>query len=250
MTGVGTALADHAPSLCRVRYPSDTGVEWRCRRLGPGETLERLFGDRWTDVARFNRVDRRHAGPGTDLKVPVRLGAIRGFTPMPASWAAAEAEPRMILVDLSEQFLGAYERGRLVFSAPVTVGERGASTPTGEFRITAAERRHASSLYTIEGTDIPYPMTWALRFLVTRGGTSYWLHGRDMPGFPASHGCVGLYDEWMQREYYGYPRRPVLDDARLLYEWVLGPAAGMNAGLRTVKDGPRVRIVGAAPAVD
>jgi lipoprotein-anchoring transpeptidase ErfK/SrfK len=236
------AAARAAPSLCAVRYPSDQRIAWVCRRLGRGETLERLFGDRWVEIARFNRVDRNHALPGVSLKVPIE--DVRDFTPMPSDYPEASAEAKFVLVDLSEQFLGAYEWGRLVFSSPLAVGEQSHPTPAGEFTITAAHRHHPSSLYTITGTDIPYPMTWALRFLI-RSGASFWLHGRDMPGYPASHGCIGLYDEHMQKEYYGEPADPVLDDARRLYEWAAGADAD-EAQPRPVA-GPRLRIVGAAP---
>lgn len=241
-------LAAAAPDLCAIRYPSDAGIAWECRRLRGGETLERLFGEQWIDVARFNRIDRRHATAGAALKAPARLADIAGFTPMPAEYPKAAAEPKFILVDLSEQFLGAYEHGRLVFSAPVASGETGNETPAGAFRITAAHRRHRSSRYTIENTDIPYPMRWALRFHVSATGIAYWTHGRDLPGYPASHGCIGLYDEPMQREYYGEPLRPVLEDARVLYEWVVG---GIPDDDRVVElgQGPKMLVVGRAPAV-
>jgi len=29
-----------------------------------------------------------------------------------------------------------------------------------------------------------------LRFHVNREGISYWIHGRDIPCYPASHGCA------------------------------------------------------------
>jgi hypothetical protein len=240
MGGVGRV------SPCRLRYPSDSRLDWTCQRLRAGESLELVFGDRWIDVARFNRIDRRHAAPGTEIKVPANLDDIRDFTPLPREYADARTEARFVLVDRSEQFLGAYEAGRLVFSAPVTVGEEDHETPAGDFRITAAHRSHVSSLYTIEGTSTPYPMTWALRFHTSPDGVTFWLHGRDMPGCPASHGCIGLYDEWMQQAYYGVPRVPVLDDARTLYEWVLGARAG-DGGIVTLRDGPRLRIIGRAP---
>ena len=91
----------------------------------------------------------------------------------------------------------------------------------GAFRLTAAHLQHQSDLYTIEGTDRPYPMNYALRFHVNREGVSYWIHGRDMPGYPASHGCIGLYDEPMQKEQYGIPKEPELSDAQRLFVWVL-----------------------------
>jgi nuclear transport factor 2 (NTF2) superfamily protein len=50
----------------------------------------------------------------------------------------------------------------------------------------------------------------------------------------------------MQKEYYGVPQNPELDDAKRLYEWVLGdrPDDGKTLSLQ---DGPKVLIRGAAP---
>jgi hypothetical protein len=248
LAGPGSRVeAENPPPLCSIQHPSDAGIEWTCHRLRRGETLEQMFGDRWIDVARYNRMDRRHAVAGVELKVPSRLDDIRHFTPMPSDYAEADGDAKLILIDLSEQYLGAYEYGRRVFSAPVAIGQAAHPTPTGDFRITAADPRRRSSLYTIEDTDIPYPMNWALRFHVSRAGIAYWIHGRDLPGFPVSHGCIGLYDERMQSEYYRDPRTPVLRDAQVLYEWALGPLAAADR-FQNLGEGPRVRIVGTAPA--
>ncbi len=54
---------------------------------------------------------------------------------------------------------------------------------------------------------------------------SYWIHARDLPGRPASHGCVGVFDEAMQHRVYGVPDKPVLDDAKKLYAWTIGEVA-------------------------
>jgi hypothetical protein len=165
---------------------------------------------------------------------------------MPPQDSSAEHEAKFILVDLSEQFLGAYEYGRLVFSAPITSGEEENETPDGEFRVTAIDRSHKSSLYEIEDKEIAYPMNYALRFHITRDGISYWIHGRDLPGHPGSHDCIGLYDEAMQKDYYGYPTEPVLQDAKKLYQWIAGPQAD-DSKLRLLEAGPRVLIIGRAP---
>ena len=50
--------------------------------------------------------------------------------------------------------------------------------------------------------------------------TSLWLHSRDMPGYAASHGCVGLYDEEMEQKFFHYPSDPQLMDSKRLYLWV------------------------------
>ena len=242
----GSAGAAAAPSLCKINHPSDTQIEWECRRLRSGETLENLFGNRWRDVVRFNRVDRRHVYPGIYLKIPKRLEDIRDFTPMPERYQPAETEAKFILVNLSEQFLGAYEYGQLVFSSPIATGEKENETPHGEFRIIAYHSKHKSSLYFIEGTTKPYPMNYGLMFYMSNKGVSFWIHGRDLPGYPASHGCIGLYNELMQKKYYGYPGNPMLEDAMSLFEWVISPLSD-DGKFHTMKDGPRMLIIGHAP---
>jgi hypothetical protein len=230
-------------NLCSIVHPGDAAIPWDCYRMKKGETAEDLFGDRWQDVLRFNRIDRRHLTAGVSIKVPSNLDDIADYSPLPDTYPKAASEEKFILVDLFEQFLGAYEHGEMVFSFPIASGNREHHTPTGDFRVEAFSRRHKSSLYQIEKTNIPYPMHYALRFFVNRHGVDFWLHGRDLPGFPASHGCVGLYDEEMQRKYYNYSRQPELQDSRTLYEWAIGPKEDSGRFTR-LKNGPRVRIIG------
>jgi hypothetical protein len=231
---------------CGIRYPSDATIEWKCQTLRVGESLEKLFGERWGYIARFNRIDRRHVHAGVSIKVPMQLEDLESFLPLPLLYLAGGQEKQSILVDLSEQFVGAYEYGTLRFAVPIVSGDAQNPTPVGEFRLTAAHRTHRSCLYTIEGTERPYPMNHALRFHVNREGESYWIHGRDLPGYPASHGCIGLYDEPMQKEQYGIPKDPELNDAKRLFEWVLG---GETEDDRVIPlpQGPRIRIIGRAP---
>ena len=231
---------------CEIHYPSNATLEWDCRIIPSGESLETIFGEYWIEGARFNRIDRRHARPGLSIKVPRRLEDLASFNPLPFFYQAAELDEKFILIDLNEQFLGAYEYGALRFALPMASGNGHNETPAGEFRLTAAHRQHQSCLYTIEGTDRPYPMNYALRFHVNREGVSYWIHGRDMPGYPASHGCIGLYDESMQKEQYGVPKDPELNDARKLFVWVLGGETDEDR-LIPLPHGPRVHIIGQAP---
>jgi hypothetical protein len=231
---------------CEIHYPSDATVEWDCRVIPPGESLETIFGEYWVDVARFNRIDRRHARPGLSIKVPRRLEELAQFTPLPLVYPPGELNEKFILIDLTEQFLGAYEFGALRFATPIASGNGLNETPTGAFRLTAAQLQHQSGLYTIEGTDRPYPMNYALRFHVNREGVSYWIHGRDMPGYPASHGCIGLYDESMQQEQYGVPKDPELFDAERLFVWVLGSEPDDDRMIPLPR-GPMVHIIGQAP---
>jgi hypothetical protein len=245
----GSAAGDKLTSLCDVHYPSDNRIEWECRKLKWGDTPFKLFGKYWQDVLRFNRMDRRHFLGGMSIKVPKRIEDIEGFSPMPVTWPDAATEEKFILVDQSEMFLGAYEYGELFFSSPIAVGIEDHRVPNGEFRVDAVDLRHESNLYKVEKTNRPYPMHYGLRFYVMKGEekwVSYWLHGRDVPGYPASHGCIGLYDEEMQKKYYHEPQRPILKDAKQLYEWVLGPRRD-SGSFHTITGGPRVLIIGTPP---
>ena len=68
-----------------------------------------------------------------------------------------------------------------------------------------------------------------------------------MPGYPVSHGYIGLYDESMQKEQYGIPKEPQLNDVQRLFEWVLGSEPDEDRVIPLPR-GPRVYIIGQAPA--
>jgi len=236
-------------SLCDLYYPSDGGIEWECRKLRWGDSPVKLFGRHWRDALRFNRLDRHHFIDGLSIKVPKRLEDIEDFTPMPATYPDAATEDKFILVDQSEMFLGAYEYGELVLSFPIAVGIKDHRVPNGEFRIDAVDRWHKSNLYPVEDIGIPYPMHYGLRFYVDKsenGWPSFWIHGRDLPGYPASHGCIGLSDEEMQKKVYKKLKNVILEDAKTLYQWVIGSHAD-NGKFHKIKYGPRVLIIGTPP---
>lgn len=57
---------------------------------------------------------------------------------------------------------------------------------------------------------------------------------------------LGLYDEPMQKEEYGIPKEPELDDAKRLFEWVLGSEPD-NDHVIPLPRGSKVDIIGEAP---
>ncbi len=243
------AFAAPVPNTCEIHYPGDAGIAWSCHRIARRNTLTGLFGSHWPEVLRFNRIDRRHVYPGVRIKVPDDLRQVRDFTPLPATYAPAAEDAKVILINLTEQFLGAYAYGKRVMSFPITSGNNtvpALRTPDGNFRVTAYDRLHSSSLYDMADSGKPYPMHYALRFLIDSRGVAVWIHGRDVSGYAASHGCVGLYDEQMQKDYYRYPDHPVLEDARTLYEWAIAPHPD-DGHFHELANGPTVLIVGQAP---
>jgi hypothetical protein len=237
--------------LTRVEYPSLATVPWHGHFIRPHDSLESLFGKDWPVVARFNRIDRRHVYPGMTIKVPDDIASCRNYTPLPAEYEPARRHERYILLDITEQWIGGYEYGKLKFSAPAATGSKGHETPVGIYRIDARHRTHTSSLYKTEDESGQYPMDNAMRFHIGSDNVSYWIHARDLPGKPASHGCVGLYDEGMQNRVYGIPADPVLIDSQKLYAWAVGDAmyeGGDSGELELLEDGPVVEVRGANPA--
>jgi len=63
--------------LSRYEYPSMAGIKWKAHFVRPQDSMERLFGDDWIYVARFNRIDtpphlprHDHQGAGKHGRYP------------------------------------------------------------------------------------------------------------------------------------------------------------------------------------
>ncbi|MEK9170557.1 MAG: L,D-transpeptidase [Patescibacteria group bacterium] len=218
-------------------------VEYSTYTLRRHETLENKFNKNWINVARFNKIDRVHAYPGTRLKIPQDLE--KQYNPLPEFIDEEKQNEKFILINLSLQFLGTYEYGKLKSSYPVSSGRKGRSTPTGIFYVVNFEEIHYSSKYFINNSTHPYPMTWALNLGRKKNNSSgIFIHGRDLEGKPASHGCIGLYDEEMQKKYYNAPQKPELMDAKELYLWVVPRETKKKSGKI---NGLKVKIINKAP---
>lgn len=246
----GASPSDPAKEdLTRIDYPSQRSIDWEPRFVRPNDTLENMFGDDWVHIARFNRVDRRHTYPGMTLKVPRNMEDAKKYTPLPLEYEPAKRYSRYIVVSLTEQWLAGYEYGKLKISMPAATGTSTHKSPVGIFRVDARDRNHTSSLYKTENEEEQYPMDNAFRFHIGADNVSYWIHARDLPGRPASHGCIGVFDEAMQNRMYGIPENPVLLDSRKLYEWAVGENEyeGDIGEPELLEDGPIVEVIGDNP---
>ena len=90
--------------------------------------------------------------------------------------------PVEIVVSIPQQRAYVYRGGTLIGVSTVSTGRRGHETPTGSFSILQKRPRHFSNLY--NNAPMPYMqrLTW--------DGIA--LHAGQIPGHPASHGCVRL----------------------------------------------------------
>lgn len=99
-------------------------------------------------------------------------------------WGASLAPngPVLVYVDLGRQQAHVYRNGIRIGVTTISSGKTGHETPNGVFTILQKARVHHSSTY----DNAPMPnmqrLTWK--------GVA--LHAGNLPGYPASHGCVRL----------------------------------------------------------
>jgi len=90
--------------------------------------------------------------------------------------------PVAIIVSIPDQRVYVYRNGIRIAVSTCSTGKPGHDTPTGVFTILQKDKNHHSSTY----NDAPMPnmnrLTWS--------GIA--LHAGQLPGYPASHGCVRL----------------------------------------------------------
>lgn len=103
-------------------------------------------------------------------------------------WAPAVAPegPMLFVISLATQRAILYRNGIPIAITTVSTGRPGHRTPTGVFTVLQRAAVHYSSIY----NSAPMPHMQRL----TRYGVA--LHGGDLPGYPASHGCIRLPREF------------------------------------------------------
>lgn len=99
-------------------------------------------------------------------------------------WAPqiAPEGPVLLVVSLASQRAVIYRNGIPIGITTVSSGRPGHRTPTGVFTVLERDVEHYSSLYNAAPMPYMQRLTW--------GGVA--LHGGNLPGYPASHGCIRL----------------------------------------------------------
>ena len=117
--------------------------------------------------------------------------------------------PPSVTIKLAEQRAYFYKGGVLAGISPISSGREGLDTITGSFKIQEKDVDHRSSLFGAYVNDVgeviqsdvntrtdPKPpgtkyvgasMPYWMRI---KGGTG--MHAGELPGYPASHGCIRL----------------------------------------------------------
>ncbi len=138
-----------------------------------------------------------NSGPYTSGWYHVSYGDTAGYV---QSGYLLPTSAKFILVDISDQWLYAYQDEQLVFTAPVSTGMDGFNTPIGIFSIFWKYPVQTMYSATYVVPDVPHVM------YITQSGVAlhgtYW-HSQFGTGARLSHGCINL----------------PLDAAEWLYNW-------------------------------
>jgi lipoprotein-anchoring transpeptidase ErfK/SrfK len=154
-------------------------------RLGPEGFLAML---------KVNRVDKKHIRVGDSLFIPQIGDGPLTIAPFPRELEAAVNVPKLVLVSRRVQAFGAYEHGKLVYWGATSTGKKSTPTPAGLYHANWKAREKRSSI------NQSWILPWCFN-LDENEGIAF--HQFDLPGYPASHGCVRLLEE----------------DARWIYDW-------------------------------
>jgi L,D-transpeptidase catalytic domain len=101
------------------------------------------------------------------------------------------AGPVVVVVSLPDQILYVYRNGVRIGRSTVSSGKVGKETPTGVFTVLQKKVQHESSIY--KGAQMPHMqrLTW----------TGIAMHAGNLPGYPASAGCVRLPVDFAAKLY-------------------------------------------------
>ncbi len=90
--------------------------------------------------------------------------------------------PVSIIVSLPDQLVHVYRNGVRIGVSTCSTGKPGHDTPTGVFTVLEKDKHHRSSSYSSAPMPNMNRLTWS--------GIA--LHAGNLPGYPASHGCIRL----------------------------------------------------------
>ena len=105
---------------------------------------------------------------------------------------AAAKGPLQIIISIADQRISLYDNGALIARSSVSTGVQGHPTPLGIFSVISKERWHRSNIYSAAPMPYMQRITWS--------GIA--LHAGVLPGYPASHGCIRLTNDFAIRLWH------------------------------------------------
>ncbi len=138
------------------------------------------------EVFKVQSLNKRHIHVGDSLVIPDASVDLMSASPFPIQLEVVRKIPKLVLVSRRVQAFGAYESGRLVRWGPTSTGKKSTPTPAGLYHANWKAKKRRSSV------NQSWILPWCFN-LDDTAGISF--HQFDLPGYPASHGCVRLLEE-------------------------------------------------------
>ncbi len=183
------------PAKPVVSYVSITGTMYHTIKItskDPVTELAVLVGsDNIQTVFEINRIDAADIPPGRVLVVPNSFDDLSALSPFPATLASAADIPKLMIVSLQMQAFAIYDSGTLTRWGGVNTGKQ--STPTPD-QLYFANWKGKS---VISSEDDSWVLPWYVNLDNTRGVS---MHQYALPGYPASHACIRMFNtdaEWV-----------------------------------------------------
>jgi lipoprotein-anchoring transpeptidase ErfK/SrfK len=193
-----TEPVDSRPAAASTATIPSTPIKFEIFKIQNQKSIQqlesRLGPDGFLTVLKVNRVDKKHLRVGDSLLIPQTGNELLVLAPFPSQLESAVNVPKLVLVSRRVQAFGAYENGKLVYWGPTSTGKKTTPTPTGLYHANWKAREKRSSI------NQSWILPWCFN-LDDNAGIAF--HQFDLPGYPASHGCVRLLEE----------------DAKWIYDW-------------------------------
>ena len=222
LAAIGISVLTFRPALAEPRPiplqltpvpqdPAEIACTWRPEQI---DLLEKL-----------NRRDRKSLFKLDRVVEPVYwTGDERDYAPLPSSLPWARDLDQVIVVHKPLQAFAAYVHGELVRWGPVSTGAEKSPTPSGLYALNWRSKGHRSTV------NKSWYLPWYFNF---NNHTGHAFHQYELPGAPASHGCVRMLER----------------DALWLYDW--GREWSLDErGWTVTSSGTPVLIIGEYPRVE
>ena len=135
------------------------------------------YGSWWGDHAFRHKHQRKHTKSDLTKK---------------AQFQDAPNGPLQIIISIADQRISLYDNGALIARSSVSTGVEGHPTPLGVFSVISKHKWHRSNIYSAAPMPYMQRITWS--------GIA--LHAGDLPGYPASHGCIRLTNDFAIRLWH------------------------------------------------
>ncbi|TRO65246.1 L,D-transpeptidase [Christiangramia sabulilitoris] len=146
-------------------------------------------------ILALNRVEQNRLRPERPIIIPDCLSEdLNTYSPFPNNVSLLSCIPKTVLISKRVQAFALYEHGELIKWGPVSTGKSSTRTPSGLNYGNYKAKRKVSTV------DPSWILPYYFNFMNFEG---VGVHQYELPGYPASHGCVRLY----------------MDDARYIFDW-------------------------------